>query len=104
MDPNFKQYPGWPKTIHQEDNYARKAEAYLPTLEITGMINPVVQVIDESNNEIVYTLRINGTSYRPKVFKDGVYTINIGEGEEIRILKGIKSLSLEETKTIKVNF
>ena len=102
--PNSKQYPGWPKTVHQEENYDRKAAAYLPTLEIAGQINPVVQVIDESNNEIVYTLRINGTSYRPKVFNDGIYTIKVGEGKAIKTLKGIKSLGLYKTGTIKVNF
>jgi len=63
-----------------------------------------VQVIDESNNEIVYTLRINGTSYRPKVFNDGIYTIKVGEGKAIKTLKGIKSLGLYKTGTIKVNF
>ena len=28
--------------IEKEDNYGRKAVAYLPTIEVTGMTNPVV--------------------------------------------------------------
>ena len=73
------QYPGWPRTISQRDNYGRRAVAHLPTLEITGMTDAVVQVVDESNNEIVYTLRITGTRFRPWVFKRGTYTIRVGE-------------------------
>lgn len=43
------------------------------------MENPVVQVINESTGEIVYTVRIQGNRFRPKVFKDGTYTVKIGE-------------------------
>ncbi len=102
--PGAKQYPGWPKTIKQEDNYGRKAVAYLPTLQITGTANPVVQVIDESNSKIVYTIRINGTSYRPKVFAKGEYTVKVGEGKSVKTLKGVKSIDPDKTKTIKVAF
>lgn len=102
--PNAEQYPGWPRTIKQEDNYGRKAVAYLPTIEVRGMRNPVVQVIDESNDKIVYTLRINGTSYRPKVFKKGKYTVKVGElgTDKMKTLKGIRPLSPNRTKKIRV--
>jgi len=102
--PNAEQYPGWPRTIKQEDNYGRWAVAYLPTIQVRGMRNPVVQVIDESNDEIVYTLRINGTSYRPKVFKKGKYTIKVGElgTDKMKTLKGIRSLPPDKTKKIRV--
>ncbi len=89
-----QQYPGWPITINQEDNYARKAKAYLPKLNIAGEDDPVIQIIDESNNEIVYTLRINGNSYQPKVFKKGLYTIKVGEGDNIEIVKNLKAEKL----------
>jgi len=102
--PNAEQYPGWPRTIKQEDNYGRKAVAYLPTIQVRGMKNPVVQVIDESNQKIVYTLRINGTSYRPKVFKTGMYTVKIGEPgtDKMKTLKGLRSLASDKTKKIRV--
>jgi hypothetical protein len=98
------QYPGWPRTIDQQDNYSRKAVAYLPTLKVGGMTDPVVQVIDEADGEIVYTLRIKGESFRPKVFKEGKYTINIGEPgtDKAEMLKGIGSLPPEEKQTLKV--
>ena len=104
--PNARQYPGWPRTIKQEDNYGRKAAAYLPTIQVRGMRNPIVQVIDESNDEIIYTLRINGTSYRPKVFKKGRYTVKVGQLDtgKMKTLKGIRSLVPNKTKKIRVKF
>ena len=40
--------------------------------------DPVVQVIDESNQEILYTVRIKGKSFLPKVYSDGKYTVKAG--------------------------
>ncbi len=72
-------YPGWPVTFAQQDNYGREALAYLPRLEITGMRDPVVQVVSEEDGEIVYTLRILGDTFVPKVFALGRYTLHVGE-------------------------
>jgi len=74
-----KQYEGWPIVISQSDNYLKNATLFLPELIIKGMNNPVVQVKNEKTNEIVYTLRINGTRYLPKVLNKGYYTIIVGE-------------------------
>lgn len=105
-DPATKQYPGWPRTIDQQDNYARQAVGYLPTIEVSGMTNPVVQIIDEATGEIAYTLRINGTSFRPKVFKTGPYTVKVGEQgtRKMKTLEGVQSLEPDETGTLKVEF
>ncbi len=99
-----KQFPGWPVTINQEDNYGRKAVAWLPEIHVIGMENPVIRIIDETNNELVYTLRINGNSFKPKVFKEGKYTIKIGDGlTNEKEFSGIQSRK-EIEKTIKVKF
>jgi hypothetical protein len=100
--PVCEQYPGWPITIAQEENYGRQAVAYLPTLEISGAEDPVVQVIEEPGGEIVYTLRVNGTSYRPKVFEAGSYTVRVGEGDRTQVLRGVESLAPEASATISV--
>ncbi len=42
---NAEQYPGWPITINQMENYNRKAVAYLPKLKINNLSNPIVQII-----------------------------------------------------------
>jgi hypothetical protein len=101
-DPKTKQYPGWPKTIRQEDNYGRKAAAWLPTIEVRGTVDPVVQVIEESTGEIVYTLRIKGSSYRPKVFKKGAYTVRVGDGKTFKTLGGVKSVGADDRTTVKI--
>ena len=92
---NAPQYAGWPITITQEDNYTRNAVAFLPTLKFTNATNPVVQVIDESSDEIVYTLRIKGNSFRPKVFRKGSYTIKVGHDKLDKTFTGVKSLGKE---------
>ncbi len=98
------QYPGWPITISQEDNYGRQPLAYLPTLKISGMEDPVVQVIDEDLNSVVYTIRIKGNTWRPKVFRDASYTIKIGEGNSIKTLKGVKSHGADQQEVLEVEF
>jgi len=103
-NPKAKQHPGWPVTIQQEDNYSRQPLAYLPTLKITGTQNPVVQVIDEYLNEIVYTIRIQGTTWRPKVFREATYTIRVGEGDAVKVLTGIESTTAAEHRVLDVDF
>lgn len=86
------QYIGWPVTVSQHDNYAREAVGYLPTLQIKGVKDPVVQVINEQNMEIEYTLRIKGNSFRPKIFANGNYTVTISEPEtgKVKSTTGIR--------------
>ena len=99
-------YPGWPVIVKQTDNYGRKAAAWLPVIKVSGMTDPIIQVIDEQNNEIVYTLRINGTSFRPKVFRAGTYTVKVGEPNtaKMKALKNVQSIPEDQGQTIEVNF
>jgi hypothetical protein len=85
------QMPGWPVTIDLTNAYGMKAAAYLPTLNVTGTSDPVVQVVDEANDEIVYTVRIAGQSWRPPVFSPGTYTVKISDPERgrERVVKGV---------------
>ena len=85
------QMPGWPVTIDIVQTHARNAAAHLPTLRVSGITNPVVQIVDEESGEIVYTLRIAGPSWRPHVFAPGTYTIRVTDpdtGRE-RVMKGV---------------
>jgi len=101
-----KPYLGWPKTIDQLDNYGRKAVAYLPTLDVKGLTNPVVQIVGEADGEAVYTLRIKGNTFRPKVFGNGLYTIEISNPDEgkIKIIEHVRSLPATRTETLRVEF
>ena len=100
-----KQYKGWPITINQLDNYGRKAVAYLPELSITGIDNPVIQVINEKNNEIIYTIRINGNTFRPKIFETGTYTIKISEPDKqiVKVINSVNPADSINSKVIKIN-
>ena len=85
------QFPGWPLTIDMADNYGRNATAYLPELRISGMKNPVVQVIRESSGEVLYTRRIFSNTYQPRTFsKSGLHTVKVGEpGGKMKTFKGL---------------
>ncbi|CAN5278523.1 hypothetical protein BH23BAC1_BH23BAC1_38130 [soil metagenome] len=76
------QYQGWPITIKQEDNYGRKASAWLPEIQVKGLQNPVVEILDEKDGELVYSLRIKGSRFKPKVFSEGNYTVRISEPDK----------------------
>lgn len=73
------QYPGFPVTIRQTDNYGRAPAAYLPLVVEDGVNNPVIEVVDEASGETIYALRIAGHRFRPHVFAPGSYTVKITE-------------------------
>jgi len=103
------QYSDWPITIEQMSNYGRQAQGYLPTIKINGMIDPVIQVIREKNQEIVYTLRIKSVSFCPKVFsKEDTFTIRVGDPDvgKMKILSGLKPGTKADSQNnpLEVNF
>jgi len=102
-EPGAAPYPDWPITISQMDNYGREAVECLPTLDIKGMNDPVVQIIDESDDGIVYTIRIKGMVFvKPKVFESGLYTIKVGElgTSNVKVVTGIQSISCDIDSTM----
>ena len=70
-------YPGWPVTFRQEDGYARRPFGFLPTIRVSGATEPVVQVVGESDGEVLYTIRIRGDRFTPRVFASGRYTVRV---------------------------
>lgn len=105
-DAASKQFPGWPKTITIEDNYPKPGVAWLPLLKVEGMKNPVVQVVDEESGDFVYTLRVRGAEWRPRVFsRTGTYTVRVGEpGRDFRTFTGLKPQALDLAGTLTVRF
>ncbi len=103
-DPKAKQYPGWPITVDQLDNYGRKPVGHLPRIKVLGMSNPVVQVINQRTGEVVYTLRIRGNSFAPKVFERGLYTVRVGElgTARVKTLTNLHVVGAGARKTIEV--
>ncbi|MQY78028.1 MAG: hypothetical protein GH151_02360 [Bacteroidetes bacterium] len=105
-DPGAGQYTGWPVKINQMENYNRKTVAYLPEIVVEGMVNPVIRVIEEATNEMVYTLRIKGNTFRPKVFSEATYTIKISDpdNDKEKVFKGVQSIPKESEEKFEVTF
>ncbi|WP_025763787.1 alkaline phosphatase D family protein [Dyadobacter tibetensis] len=93
IDSENGQYTGWPITINQSDNDGRKVIGYLSELVVTGMEEPVVQVIYEPTGEVIYTRRITGHKFKPAVFKEGRYTLKVGDPDR-DLWKEIKGLRM----------
>jgi hypothetical protein len=74
-----EQYLGWPHTIRQLDNRGGGNDAWLPRVQVEGMDEPVVQVVDEPSGDIEYAIRLASPTFRPFVAGDGPYTIRVGE-------------------------
>ena len=88
-----EQYAGWPIEITQEANYGRKAAAHLPEIIIAGLDKPVVIIINEKTNEIIYSIRLNQNTFRPKVFDASIsYIVKVGEPDVDvwQVKKGVK--------------
>jgi len=100
-----KQFPGWPVTVRQEDNYRRAAAAFLPLIKVSGAVDPVIRVIEEAGGAVVYTLRIKGQEFRPKVFNPGSYTVVVrgAQGRE-KVLKSLETMAVDETRTVRVEW
>ena len=77
-----KPFPFWPVRINQLDNYNRTPVGWLPEIRVEGMVNPVIKIIRETTGEIIYSLRIKGNTFQPRVFETGYYTIEIGEPDQ----------------------
>jgi len=100
-----KPYDGWPVTFSQEQNYGRKATGHLPEILVSGITDPVIQVYNESSQEIVYTLRIKGTSFAPKVFNTGhQYSVKVSDYSGSTVTQVFQGLSTKDKEAIVVSF
>ncbi len=98
-------YEGWPVTIDQEENYGRKPAGYLPEFRISGITDPVIQVYNESAKEVVYTVRIKGVNFRPKIFNAGdQYTVKVSDYSGSSLTQTFEGLSATDKETISVSF
>jgi hypothetical protein len=100
-----KPYEGWPVTVSQAENYGRKAAGYLPEIQVSGITDPVIQVYNETIKEVVYTLRIKGDRFTPKVFNQSYkYTIKVSDYSGSAATQVFEHLSAKDQETIKVIF
>jgi hypothetical protein len=102
--PGAMQMDTWPVIVKQQDNYARKPVAWLPTLNIRGASEPVVQVIEEASGDIVYTLRLSEPRFEPFVFAQGKHTLRVSDPESGKIteMKGVDTSSKAGASTLDI--
>jgi hypothetical protein len=60
------------------ENDGRKVAGHLPRVVVEGAPDPVVQVVNEADGDILYTRRIQGSSFLPPVYATGNYTVKVG--------------------------
>ena len=98
--------PGWPVVFSVLDNDGRRPAAYLPTLKFKGTDRPLVQIVEESSREVIYSVRVRESEFRPPVFRAGNYTIRCGQPgtSSWRELKKISSLPASVKKVIVIDF
>lgn len=90
------QYPGWPVSFDMAENDGRKPAGYLPELTF-NIQNPVVQVYDEDAREVLYTIRVKGEAFRPPVFSESTFTVNVGMDKPDAWSKEGVKISSDET-------
>lgn len=99
-----EQFPGWPMRFKMSDNDGREAVAFLPELNFKGILNPVVQIVEESSGDVLYTTRVRSGIYRPKVYANGKYTIRVGEGLPIlKSVSGVQSVDANSKKKLTIS-
>lgn len=100
-DPAAKQYPGWPRTISQFDNYNPPSWGQLGELTF-DVEDPVVQLIDAETNEILYTVRANGKTFTPGAPRGRTFIVKAGsDAPTATVAKDAKVGSEPRTVSVK---
>ncbi|MFK8111827.1 MAG: ThuA domain-containing protein [Rubripirellula sp.] len=99
-----QQFPGWPITFNYRDNDGRKPVAHLPTVDVKGTNRPVIQVVEESTGEILYTIRATSNRFRPPVYSNGKHTIKVGTDKPNQsTTKGVMPLGEGKTSELSID-
>jgi len=89
-DGDSAQFSGWPITIDYRNNDGRKPVGHLPELVVTGADRPVVQVVNDQSQEILYTVRAQSNRFKPPVYSEGSHTVKIGKDKpDLKTLEGL---------------
>jgi hypothetical protein len=93
-----EQFPGWPVTVSSDDNDGRRPVAWLPEMTIDGSPRAVVQVIDETSGEMLYTQRVAGGRALLPVYSAGLFTVKVGRDRpDAVVLTGLAASARRET-------
>ncbi len=78
----------------------------LTAFQLTGILDPVIQIVNERDGRLVHAQRFRGAVYLPRVIGDGPYTVRIGDPETgaPREFTGLTPLAPGASDTINVTF
>ena len=104
LAPDAKQYIGWPIRINQKDNYGGRRFGTLATLTFTGDRKPLIQVRDESNGEVIYTIRADQVTFEIQAFSEGTFSIMVSnpDGKGSTVIEGLKPKPAEDAPRIRI--
>ncbi len=97
---------GWPLGTPIDPSQTRKPIGYLPPVQVTGVLRPVVQLIDEGTGQTIQLIRLEGQAYLPRVYTNSSYTIHIAAPEQgkVQTLTGQTITRLGEAETALISF
>ena len=100
-NPRRDQFPGWPHTISQFDNFGKGAENVLPEI-VVNKPEQLLQIREADNNELVRIFRMNGQAVQVKLHEPGTFNITIGEGDEAQTMSGVSTQKGENGEKMSV--
>ncbi len=96
------QYPGWPRTISQFDNYNPPSWGQLGELAF-DVESPVVQLVDTASGEILYTVRANGNSFVARAPRGKRFTIKAGKDAPDEIVTTDAQVGVERQLEVRLS-
>jgi len=80
-----QQYPGWPRTISQLDNYHPRSWGKMKEFQF-DYAHPVVQLVDNETDEVLYTIRAHNSFFTPHAPLNREFTIKVGKDSPDRVI------------------
>jgi len=101
-----QEYPGWPIVIHQYKDLLQAAAYSLPELVVKNITDPVVRVFKQPGGDLVYAVRIEGQSFQPRVFKAGMYRIQVNgtDTQTVKSYQDIRTMDSNDDRVVVVDF
>jgi hypothetical protein len=72
------QYGGWPLSVARDDGDGRTPVGFLPTVQVLGLSDPVVE-LRTASGELVYAKRIIGREFTPPAFRSASHVLRVGD-------------------------
>jgi hypothetical protein len=79
-NPIRDQFPGWPFTINQYDNFGMGATNFLPEV-VVNKPNQVIEVRKTATGDLIRIFRIRGNAMQVGLHHPGTFTIKVGDKE-----------------------